>query len=179
MNDSLLHNYDQLIERVDLLCRQIAAELGSRITCHAGCSSCCLPISIFPVEQAALQRWVGTLSNGERETMGKHLIRGDGPKFCPLLLDDRCLIYPVRPIICRTHGFPILYQQEDGRTVDCCPRNDLAGVELNGSCVIDLDRLNSLLVAINTLYCQQCGSADPGVRIAIADALRQLLVTPT
>ncbi len=84
----------------------------------------------------------------------------DGDR-CPLLLDDCCLLYQARPIICRTHGLPILITEEAGRRVDVCPLNCKGMERMPGGALIDLERLNSLLVSVNVLYLREFGIKLP------------------
>lgn len=35
--------------------------------------------------------------------------------MCPLNQDDRCMLYPYRPMICRLHGIPHILHRPDGR----------------------------------------------------------------
>lgn len=153
-----LHNYQNLIARTDELCRAIAEALGEQITCSEGCSSCCMAISIFPIEAAAIAAYLESLPMEVAGEIRRHAAANDGGERCPLLKEQRCLIYPARPIICRTHGFPIIFTEQAQRRSDCCPLNLKELDHIPGSAIIDLDRLNPLLVAINALYLSQ---ADP------------------
>jgi len=168
----LLDNYWQVIARVDDLCRGIESALRGQISCSEGCSSCCTAISLFPVEAAALRAALDALPEEEASAIRSHLEEHAGGERCPLLSHDRCLLYDARPVICRTHGLPILYSDGNERRVDCCPRN-LDGCEtLSGSAVIDLDRLNVLLSAVNALFRSQSEApAELPERITIAEAL--------
>ena len=38
--------------------------------------------------------------------------------MCPLNVADRCRVYPARPMICRLHGIPSVFQRPDGRRMD-------------------------------------------------------------
>ncbi len=151
----LLENYHRLLEKVDNLCEGIATLLGDALTCHAGCSSCCQAISVFPVEAAAMIEAVGELSAEQQKFLKEHfaVIPDDGS--CPLLFNDRCLLYQARPIICRTHGFPVLLIEGQTKRVDVCPLNCRDMVQMPGEAIIDLDRLNELLVSINLLYMRE------------------------
>lgn len=166
----LLDNYNNLVSRVNDLCREIDASLTGQITCSAGCSSCCTAITIFPVEAAALGTALSRLPPHEAAAIRRHVTgQADGER-CPLLADHRCLLYTDRPIICRTHGLPVIVTQNDQRQVDCCPRNPIDTTTLTGSHIIDLDRLNPLLVAINALFLTQSEAVTPE-RLTIAMAV--------
>jgi Fe-S-cluster containining protein len=169
----LLENYDQMVSRVETLCRGILNLLAGQITCSAGCSSCCTSITIFPVEAAALDAALAEMPGELRNAILLHVQDHADGERCPLLQDHRCLLYTARPIICRTHGLPIIYNDGDQRKVDCCPLNLTETEEpLSGAAVIDLDRLNSLLVAVNTLYLSHADAPHHPERLTIAQALK-------
>lgn len=167
-----LENYYQLLERVDGLCNGIKKALVEQITCREGCSACCTGITVFPVEAAAIKAALDSLPADEKlfiRTYAKE--HADGER-CPLLYNHRCLLYAVRPIICRTHGLPIQYTENDQQQVDCCPLNLEECESLPGSAVIDLDRLNSVLVAVNALFISQTESDyDLPDRLTMLEAL--------
>ena len=171
--ENLLENYHQMLARVDALSRGIRDVLASRITCSAGCSSCCTAITLFPVEAAALNAALEALPDARQAAIRRHVAAQAGGERCPLLEDHRCLLYAARPIICRTHGFPIIYAEGSERKVDCCPLNlGEAEQPLSGSTIIDLDRLNTLLVAVNALFLSQADAGDLPERLTIAEALK-------
>jgi hypothetical protein len=171
--NKLLRNYRDLLARVDHMCREIEAAYGEYLACHAGCDGCCRHITLFPVEAAALAASLDSLPREEAAPIRDLARRAapDGP--CPLLTGGRCLLYDFRPIICRTHGFPLLTLQEGSRSVDFCPRNFQGLSSLPGKAVIDLDRLNTALAAVNALFVAECHGAAPPEkeRISIAEAL--------
>lgn len=162
-----LENYHRLLNKVDQLCEGITTLLGDALTCHAGCSSCCIGISVFPVESAALIEAAGQLPPEQYQQLKHQLSNPQDINRCPLLLDDRCLLYQARPIICRTHGLPILITEEAGRRVDVCPLNCKGMERLPGGALIDLERLNALLVSVNVLYLREFGIKLPD-RIPLA-----------
>ena len=154
----LLDNYNQLVTRVDALCHGIAADLGRQITCAAGCSSCCIAITLFPVEAAAMRKELAALPAQQADKIRQHVSQHLDTERCPLLHNHRCLLYAARPIICRTHGLPIIYTEHGQRQSDCCPRNLSEAKTVPGSSVVNLDTLNTLLVAVNSIYLSQSGS---------------------
>lgn len=166
-----LDNYKQLTARVDALCHEIAATLGEQITCSAGCSSCCTSITIFPVEAAAMREALENLPDILAEKIRRHISEHAVDERCPLLLHHHCMLYDARPIICRTHGLPIVYTSDGQRNSDCCPLNLTEAETVSGSSVIDLDKLNTLLVAVNSIYLSQTETGEPELRMTIAEAL--------
>jgi uncharacterized protein len=163
-----LENYLALLARVDELCSRTAERFASQLSCRAGCDACCRHLSIFAVEAAAIKEALRALPEGKAELI-RSTAENSGPESpCPLLHEGLCLLYEARPIICRTHGLPILINRDGESSVDFCPENfrDLASIP--GSDVIDLDRLNAILAAINAVYLK----ANPGPeRLTLARAL--------
>ncbi|HBA73161.1 MAG: hypothetical protein A2X82_01365 [Geobacteraceae bacterium GWC2_55_20] len=167
----LLDNYKQLVARIDALCGAIKASLADQITCSEGCSSCCTAITLFPVEAAALRGALEELPEQEAQEIRQHVDLHAGSERCPLLSHHRCLLYRARPIICRTHGLPITYTEDNLRKSDCCPLNLSEAESVSGSSVIDLDKLNTLLVAVNALYLSQSETVESPERLTIVEAL--------
>ncbi len=150
-----LENYHRLLEKVDNLCEGIATLLGDALTCHVGCSSCCQAISVFPVEAAAMIEAAGKLPAEQQAFLKQRLTLAPDDGRCPLLFNERCLLYQARPLICRTHGYPILLVEGQDKRVDVCPLNCIGMVQMPGEAMIDLERLNELLVSINLLYLRE------------------------
>lgn len=155
-----MRNYQELVKRVDFLCDTIGARLEGHIVCRKGCDACCLHLSLFPVEAAVVAEAVRQLPLSQRLKLRERAknAHNDGP--CPLLEDHVCLIYQARPMICRTHGLPILSRIDGDLQVDFCPENCRDLTALSGDMVIDLDRLNTALTAINGLYLRESGADD-------------------
>lgn len=170
--DDALSNYYQLVSKVDDLCRQIETEFADQLACSAGCSGCCRHISLSWVEAVALATALAKLPPNEAEEirLRAQSARTDGP--CPLLVDDRCALYRDRPIICRTHGLPILTETGAGRSIDFCPHNFTGADSLPGRAVVDLERLNTLLDSVNRLFVNQFFATSPHEeRLSIAEAI--------
>ncbi|HKZ17694.1 MAG TPA: YkgJ family cysteine cluster protein, partial [Geobacteraceae bacterium] len=148
----LLQNYRNFVDRVNALCRGIEKEYFEQIACRKGCDACCRHISLFPVEAVNLAQALRQLPEAQASHIREKARSAspDGP--CPLLEDGACLLYSARPIICRTHGLPILTREHGKPTVDFCPKNFKGVASLSGNAVIDLDLLNTTLAAINALF---------------------------
>jgi Fe-S-cluster containining protein len=167
----VLENYRQLIARVDALCSAITASLREQITCSPGCSSCCTAITVFPVEAAAMREALESLPDQQEEEIRRHISEHAGDERCPLLHHHRCLLYDARPIICRTHGLPVVYTANGRRNSDCCPLNLSETESVPGSSVVDIDKLNTLLVAVNSIYLSQSDSTESSERLSIAEVI--------
>lgn len=169
-----LANYKKLIARVDALCIGISESLGDQITCSEGCSSCCTSITIFPVEAAAMRDMLNHLPEQQADVIKQHIIQNADNERCPLLHNHRCLLYEARPIICRTHGLPIIYTTDDRQQSDCCPLNLSETEVISGANSVDLNKLNTLLVAINSIYLSETDSQETDLRLSIATALTRI-----
>jgi Fe-S-cluster containining protein len=168
-----LENYRRLVERVDELCRQIEERYRPVLACRRGCDACCRHLSLFWVEGLALARTAETLPAAEAARL-RERARQSGPDDpCPLLENGACLLYPARPLICRTHGLPLLTAGEGERRIDFCPENFRGIANLPAAAVIDLDRLNLALAGINALFMARRfgGNRSAGERLTIAEFL--------
>lgn len=122
------------------------------MSCKKGCDQCCLNFSVFPIEFDAIQQQV---QQEYPEVLNRSLPEPSDDK-CVFLSDHQCTIYNARPIICRTHGFPLLYMNEDG------DQWELSHCELNFTNVEDnyfneentwpQDTINSKLFMLNKAY---------------------------
>jgi hypothetical protein len=66
-----------------------------------------------------------------------------------------------------------MYSEGNQRKTDCCPLNLNEGtLSVSGSAIIDIDRLNTLLVAVNALFLSQADAAGLPERLTIAEALK-------
>lgn len=172
IND-LLQNYHNLVFKIDSLCSGVMTECSDSISCRKGCDSCCRHFSIFWVEAVNLACFVAALPQKQTALLRSKADMLADQDVCPFLLDGSCAIYAARPIICRTHGFPILTRSETLQSVDFCPMNFTKVDTIPGHLIIDLDTLNNTLVAINALFVSRyfAGSPPPTERLTIADAL--------
>jgi hypothetical protein len=158
----VLEKYFELVRRVDSLAQGIVIRNAERLACRPGCAHCCKQFSVLPVEAAVLRSAISALESLPEAKQDS----------CPLLTaEGLCAVYESRPLICRTHGLPISGRDVNGK-VDCCPLNfrDVSLDSLGWGDVLDLDVLNSILIAVNSLYLKATG-ADPksGERISIRD----------
>ncbi len=153
-----LGGYRLLVSRVDELAGRVARTFSTEINCRPGCSGCCRHLTLFPVEAMTLLLALENLTPENLRFLADRVeMAGDGP--CPLLKEGLCLAYDARPIICRTHGLPLLTEMEGEKRVDFCPENFRGTESLPGSAVLNLDILNQTLVAVNAAFLRE--TADP------------------
>jgi len=103
----------------------VARSHGDQMACQPGCTECCHPaLSVVRVEALAILLALSRLTDAERAPL-RAAAADAGRARCPLLGPDlRCAVYPLRPLICRTHGLPVL--QDEG--VSLCSLNFADGI---------------------------------------------------
>lgn len=110
---------DEFFNRYFDLCLEIDKEISklelmhdSQLNCKKGCSSCCESIKIFPIEFYAIK------SKVEIKRHPKLKLKHKFSSKCRFLINDACILYNYRPIICRTQGLPLLYETNSGNTFE-------------------------------------------------------------
>jgi len=79
---------------------------GTPIACAAGCSACCKnpTVPFTKPEMQGISWYASEVLDGEiRSRVTERLQNHASTTECPFLVDDRCSIYPVRPLICRQY----------------------------------------------------------------------------
>ena len=171
---SIWAHYNEYISKVDLFCTDVKKVYDSSIICSKGCDSCCRHLSLFPVEAIHMRVAMDTCSQDvrmkiiEKAEASLQAPQGD----CPLLDQGECLLYEVRPMICRTHGYPILVEEGGEFRVDHCPLNFRSGETIDRRFILDLNTLNTALATINRLFVNDClGGQEIPDRLLLAEAL--------
>ena len=160
-------SYWQFVEKVDGHLARVSERHPDAMRCRLGCTACCRQdLSVSRIEAEQILGWLAM--NGVPEACGDRTEHDNHPRFeqlagpaaCPFLsTQGACGIYPVRPIICRTHGFPVRLSAGE---VDVCPLNFEDEEALPKEDVIDLELLNKTLSLIAVLHAQQVGDDTPG-----------------
>lgn len=164
-------NYSQLIQKVEAMVNNIVSRYNNEINCEPGCSDCCKEFSIFPIEAHYIQnafKQSNIINNDSKRLIIKNI--ENKKEGCPLLHNKFCLMYDFRPIICRTHGYPILYNCDGENKIDFCSKNFNECEKIEGSYIINLDILNTILVALNEEFCLNL-EEDKDKRYLIRDIL--------
>lgn len=156
---------------VDRFSASLTECYSSHLVCREGCSGCCQHhLSVFPVEAAHIRSAFDELPEEiktriQMQAQKVELLEsqddGNIPVACPMLVDGACAIYEARPVICRTQGLPLIYENEEGeQEVDFCPLNFTspgAVEDLREDALVPLDDLNVQLAALNWRFCQEQG----------------------
>ena len=169
-------NYLDLIGLIDRHNDRVTTAYADELTCRQGCTACCRQdLGVSRVEATSILAWLA--QNGLADHDPARTPHDDHPFFDDLSGGDACAfltrgggcgIYPVRPLICRTHGLPI--KLEDG-VVDTCPLNfvgriDVGYTDIPGRDLLDLANLNLRFSLIETLFCRQEG--EPPLRVPLS-----------
>ncbi len=138
--------YYQLRTEIDALSESLEKQHQKHLNCKKGCDLCCMAISVFPVEFYAIKAELGIKSISE-------LAIPQNDEDCRFLVDHNCAIYHSRPVICRTHGLPLLYMSldDDEYELSCCELNftDFDLDDFDEENTYPMDRINSKLFQIN------------------------------
>lgn len=164
----VLNRYYEFRKVTDINCMRLVKAHKKQIVCKKGCSSCCVNLSVFPVEFEAIKREMAA------DGFDIASVVFDDKATCGFLKDDLCQIYKYRPIICRTHGIPIAFSNEDDpaeifKEVSFCDLNfdnfdDDEGLVFSDENTLDIDELNTIFFKINYEFCK-----DPKTRIPLKD----------
>lgn len=163
----------QALERVASFVDRIHETCAAHLACGKGCDTCCRQVlSLRGVEAAYLLEGARLLPAEEMSLVWQSLASPSREKPCPLLQRGRCVAYEHRPVVCRTHGLPMIRREAAGAVVHCCPKNfqrvDLA--RLPPAFLLDENRLLLLMDAVDAVYCVETGWS--GERIAVDELLR-------
>lgn len=129
--------------------KQLTKLHGNRLVCGPGCSNCCVNFAVFPVEFYAI------LSEMKETGLAPDALSFAESSSCGFLSGGLCIIYPFRPIICRTHGLPILYIDDSSGEVkwevSFCELNfsGESKIEFSEHMLLDIEKINAELYRIN------------------------------
>jgi Fe-S-cluster containining protein len=165
--------YRGLREEVDRISARLEAIHGSQILCRQGCCDCCRNLTVWPVEFFSIVE--------EMKATGEAKPEFDMDAPCGFLKGGLCQIYPFRPLICRTHGLPIAFENNDAEppemSVSFCPKNfkDWAEKELSfgPDNTLNIDLLNQELGQIHAAFLDESKDENlsPYTRIELKEIL--------
>ncbi|MEI6141620.1 MAG: hypothetical protein WCP85_20275 [Mariniphaga sp.] len=144
--DTPFAKYYRLRKQIDKISKSLDKIHKQHLNCKMGCDLCCMAISVFPIEFYAIKEELD-LSKLPDLPLPQNEID------CRYLVDHSCEIYPSRPVICRTHGLPLLYMSLDADEYElsCCELNftDFDFEDFDEENTFPMDRINSQLYAMN------------------------------
>jgi len=154
----------ELRDKVDHFAERITAAYPNQVNCRRGCRGCCeTDLTVFPVEAEPIEAALTTLPP---ETLARVRQRRLRQEHCVFLVEDECVVYAQRPLICRTQG--ILLQVDRGART-ACPLNFAGEGEVEAlpvTDVLNLNTLNLMLSVLHRLHIGQTAQEDRRVRLA-------------
>jgi hypothetical protein len=173
---ALLVRWHALAARADAHFARVLDAFPTQMHCHAGCCACCAPnLSVMLVEALAVCAGLEALPRATRVRLAAAAAHDLPASRCALLLSDRCAVYAWRPLICRTHGLPVLQtapakgaagSADAPGEIGCCALN-FAGcapgppASFPAAAVLDGERLTATLVVVDALVRRELDGAAP------------------
>lgn len=170
-----IDQYRQLRSQVDQQAAVLESCHSDHMACQKGCCGCCLNLSVWPVE------FYSILEEMKSAGWKKPVLNED--KDC-VFLDGQgsCQIYPFRPMICRTHGLPLVYWHDEtdppGWGVMFCEQNFTEADEIafGPDNTLNMDTINEKLARLNVAFVEAHPELDltPQSRIELKQLVDDL-----
>ena len=163
--------YYKLRNDIDSMCKTLENIHDRHLNCKIGCDLCCMAISVFPVEFYAIEAELN-------QDSVRHLQAPKDDSQCRFLVSHRCTIYDSRPVICRTHGLPLLYMslENDEYELSLCELNftKFDFEDFDEENTFPMDQFNSRLYLINKKFIAgfENGRYNEQERIPLAELLK-------
>jgi uncharacterized protein len=157
--------YQALCKYCDDFSASIQQKYAGNIQCRKGCAECCSLETISPLEAQVISDYLekspaskGDNTSNSFSDTGKASPKK--PSKCVFLKDDACMIYPVRPVICRTQGLPMGFSESP--SIDACPLNftNQPVSSIDKKYVLDAGKIAENLMRLNLAYCMANGEMD-------------------
>lgn len=149
IKDKHLAQYENLRNEIDRHVEFLEDVHRKDMKCENGCDMCCMDYSVFPIEFHYVLNELGKSKN-KLPRLGK-----SENGSCIFLQDHSCAIYEQRPIICRTHGLPLLFANDAGEwELSACELNfkDFDFEDFTMENTLPQDKYNSKLFMLNKAF---------------------------
>lgn len=162
--------YRSLIQTVDSLSRNLEKVHSAHMSCRPECTDCCrVARTVFPVEAVVLIQAI------DKNLNALPAMR-DSESDCAFLVNNLCAVYSARPIICRTHGFPLLIATAQEMGISYCELNFSKWPKNQGFAknqILDTLALNQRLRTLNQIFIEEFveTATDPDLRIPVSDLI--------
>lgn len=170
-----IQQYRELRNQVDQISEKLTLIHSEQMACQKGCCQCCMDLSVWPVEfysiveEMKVANWPKPRLNHAKEC-------------CFLGEKGECKIYPFRPLICRTHGLPLVYWHDDteppGYGVMFCQKNfiNAGDLDFGPDNTLNMDTINEKLARINLDFLRERKDLNirPASRIELSDLFEVL-----
>ena len=107
-NSGYFTKYIKLVDEIDRRSAILEDMHKNQMKCSNGCDLCCIDFGILPIEYHYI------LNKIKKEDQLPDLPVQSADGTCSFLKNHSCSIYKHRPIMCRTHGLPLLYANDYG-----------------------------------------------------------------
>ena len=145
MMKKILDKYAELIRKVDNFSQRLCKKHAGYISCKKGCFDCCGLKTVSSIEAyMILKKGLERLSI-KKQGIIKQLSANAKRKYCVFLHKGSCLVYKQRPLICRTHGYPIYINTK----VDFCPVNFKGVTGFKTDDILNIEKITEYLMALN------------------------------
>lgn len=164
-----MSRYPALAAKVDAFFARVQARHPTDLRCDRGCSHCChVRLSVTGVEAEAVRGEVASWPEARRAALAANVASAPADRCAALDAGGRCLIYAVRPIVCRSHGAPI--RMRDARAlpvVEACRENFTARgpAAADADCILDQETLSAMVLAVDR------AAGHDGARLDLATLL--------
>ncbi|GAB1453117.1 hypothetical protein MASR2M47_31730 [Draconibacterium sp.] len=141
--------YINLVNEIEQHTDILETTHNKHMLCKKGCDLCCIDFSIFPVEYHFI------LNEIEKENAKLDLEGKSKGNTCAFLKNHSCTIYNHRPIMCRTHGFPLIYTNDDDEyELSACELNftEFNFENFTMENTLPQDKFNSKLFLLNRAF---------------------------
>jgi uncharacterized protein len=153
---SIIDNYDTLCGYCDAFFSSIRKLHRNDMQCKKGCGACCKLHSVCAIEAFVIARH-GAANKSRKLPQTKG---GLSQRLCAMLRNKECLIYPARPIICRTHGLAVSIDKKQTVRPTCALNFVKRDVRLLPKPhVFDSAAITDNLMRLNLAYCIAVGRA--------------------
>lgn len=164
-----MSRYPELAAKVDAFFTRVQARHAEDMKCGSGCHHCChTNLSVTRVEADAIRAEVAGWTADRKQALVANLAKAREDRCAALDDGGRCLVYPARPIVCRSHGAPIrMCNERSLPVINACPENftTRGPGAADPDCVIDQTTLSALVLAIDR------DAGGDGARIDLAAVL--------
>lgn len=140
------NKYLKIRQEVDKFTGKLEKMHRKHLACKKGCDSCCMDFSVLPVE------FYYILNELQNKGLKPEIEEPKAGTSCTFLKNHACTIYENRPLICRTHGMPLIYANDDGEfELSACELNfkEFDFDDFNMENTFHQDKYNSKLFMLN------------------------------
>lgn len=146
-SDSLIFKkYRKLVKEIEQQTELLGNMHNKHMKCKKGCDLCCIDFSIFPIEYHFMMNEI------EKQKAKPELDKNLKGATCAFLKNHTCTIYNHRPVMCRTHGFPLIYVNDnDEYELSACELNftEFDYEDFTMENTLPQDKFNSKLFLLN------------------------------